>query len=63
MIKADKAAKISAEVASKGIEQVLPRQPPGKWPPGIFCDKLKTEMEVMFKKDHEKLGVRVSQWK
>jgi len=61
-ISADEAAKISAKVATKAVRTLMPEQPPGQWPPGVFCTKLIPAMDAAFKEKHKELGYRVTKW-
>ncbi len=62
VVSPDKAAKESAEVATKAWKKVMPRQKPGEWPVGVFCIEYRKEMETIFEKDKPTLGARVKQW-
>ena len=63
-ISANKAAKVSAEVAEIAWANVMPRRPPGEWTSGTFCPLYLKEMRTVFKKDpYKTLGARVDPWK
>jgi hypothetical protein len=63
-ISADRAAKASADVATKAWKKVMPRQPPGEWAPGAFCVQFRAEMETIFAEDkkYKTFGARVKTW-
>ncbi len=62
-ISANKAAKMSADVAEIAWRNVLPRRPPGEWTSGTFCQFYWQEMQNVFKKDkYTTIGATVSQW-
>lgn len=62
-ISADEAAKVSAKVATKAVRTLMPEQPPGKWPPGVFCTKLVPGISNLFANDpYKRYGARATTW-
>jgi hypothetical protein len=57
VIPAKKAATITAQVATAASFRVMSFRP--ELPPGIYCDRLSTEMKAEFKAEFENLGARV----
>ncbi|WP_437949834.1 hypothetical protein WME98_02760 [Sorangium sp. So ce296] len=58
-ISPDRAASISADVTNASARELYENQGGEDLPPGIFCDRLKSEMRIRFAKRYEGLGARV----
>jgi hypothetical protein len=58
-ISADRAAVISADVANASARELYDHQGGEDLPPGIFCDRFKSEMRIRFDKECKGLGARM----
>ncbi|WP_437959428.1 hypothetical protein WME76_07085 [Sorangium sp. So ce119] len=58
-ISPDRAASISADVTNASARELYENQGGEDLPPGIFCDRLKSEMRIRFAKRYDGLGARV----
>ncbi|WP_434041574.1 MULTISPECIES: hypothetical protein [Sorangium] len=58
-IPADKAARISADVANFVLEVMYKKEGGDDLPPGIFCSRFKGKVDFHFKNDYKGLGAQV----